>query len=109
MGRAYISVNVDLPGRDPRASVTLPLDERADCRMFSVDHPQGPEPVLSISHGGVSVLVAPDRPGRATAQDVAVARALLEAVTCYAAEVERLHTGDQNPPASGSSGGSAAA
>ncbi|SEG75472.1 hypothetical protein SAMN04489712_11143 [Thermomonospora echinospora] len=102
MGRSRISVNVDLPGRDPNASVTLPLDERANCRAFCVTHPEGAEPVLAISHGGVNVMLTPDKPGRVTAGDVAVARALLEAVTSYVTDVERLH--DQNARSSGSPG-----
>src|ERR1022692_1395803 len=84
------------PDKPMNITVSFYLDDRAWIRVSGAGTGR---PVLSISHGEVSVNVGPAAAARVTAQDARIARSLADLTAEYAAEVERLSTTDQASPA----------
>ena len=87
-GYTYTTLNCG-PGKPMSVRVSFYLDDKAWIRAVGTDNGQ---PLLTISHGQVSVNVGPAAPGLVTAEDARIARSLAEKATEYAAEIERLST-----------------
>jgi hypothetical protein len=74
-------------GEPVKVAVSFYLDEHA---WINVCGAEAGRPHLAVSHGDVSVSIAPARADRATEQDARLARTLADQAATYAAEVERL-------------------
>ena len=75
------------------ASVRLTSLSRIYCHLYG-----DAAPVLQVTDAHVRLSVSVPDPARVTAQDVALARELAEAVARYVAELERLATDSQDTP-----------
>jgi hypothetical protein len=89
-GYSYATISAS-KGEPTRISVSFYLDDRAWIAVCG-DQEKG-RAHLYISYGDVSVTIAPV-PGEVTARDVRIARTLADQAAAYAAEVERLSTGN---------------
>jgi hypothetical protein len=85
---ATITASKDEP---TRVSVSFYLDDEAWIAMCT--DPKTGRAHLSIAYGDVSVAICP-LPGRVTARDVRIARELASQAAAYAAELERLSSGN---------------
>ena len=94
-GYAYTTINVS-KDEPTHIGVSFHLDDHAWIAMCS--DPAKGRAHLSIAYGDVTVTSAPV-PGEVTARDVRMARTLADQAAAYAAEVERLATGNGNAAA----------
>ncbi|MGW0192085.1 hypothetical protein [Nonomuraea sp. NPDC003201] len=84
----YTYVSMSLHGRD-RAQLNVSFHTpRIRLENLVI---QGTRPLLSMSTPEADVSISTTGGGPVTDQDLAVARALLDAATCYLADCERLH------------------
>lgn len=74
-------------GEPMKVAVSFYLDEHASITVYGT---KTSRPYLSVSHGDVSVSIAPASADQATEQDARLARTLAYEAATYAAEVERL-------------------
>jgi hypothetical protein len=84
-GYTYTSISAE-PGEATRIGVSFYLDADA---WIVVAGAGSDRPHLAISHGDVSVAIAP-RTEEITAEDAKIARNLADQADTYAAEIERL-------------------
>lgn len=80
-------------GGSVRIDSSLYLDQTAQIRLLGADKGR---PFLSLDHGGVTVFIGPRIDKRLTDTDVAAFRRLAEETARLLAEVERLHTQQNN-------------
>jgi hypothetical protein len=96
-GYTYTTLSAH-PGEPVKVAVSFYLDQHAWIAACGTGTGR---PHLSVSHGDVSVSIAPARTGQVTGQDARLAREVADQAATYAAEVERL-------AAAGGPGGAAA-
>jgi hypothetical protein len=86
-GYTFTTISCD-DGTAIRISTTFHLDGLSFIQVYGVG---GEHVHLSIERGAVCVSVAPRSGDQVTAQDVDIARRLVDAATTYLAEIQRLH------------------
>lgn len=92
MSEGYSYATITASKDEPtRVSVSFYLDDAAWLAVCT--DPQTGRAHLSIAYGDVSVAICP-LPGEVTARDARIARELADKAGAYAAEVERLSSGN---------------